>query len=186
MKLRDDTLPKSSFLAMEKDLSLIIDNILNNNRVKKLLHYNLKNPLSQKDLTEQETFELIEKNIKLVPKLGVDSSVLNYLVINFDDFSPNATNPEYRDSIISFDIICHYDQWQLNDYQLRPYRIAAELDAMFENKHLTGIGTLQFIGARRIILNDEFGGILIMYQAINGEEDRKNPLNPMDIERLFE
>ena len=38
----------------------------------------------------------------------------------------------------------------MNDFQLRPYRIAAELDTMFNNKHLTGIGTLKFLGANQM------------------------------------
>jgi hypothetical protein len=52
------------------------------------------------------------KNIKIVPKLYVDGSVLNYIIISFDNFT-QSRNPEFRDSIIEFDIICHFDQWQL-------------------------------------------------------------------------
>jgi hypothetical protein len=52
---------------------------------------------------------LFKKNIKIVPKLYIDGSVLNYIIISFDNFTPNATNPEFRDNIISFDIICHFD-----------------------------------------------------------------------------
>jgi hypothetical protein len=48
------------------------------------------------------------KNIKIVPKLYVDSSVLSYIIISFDNFT-QSTNPEFRDSIIEFDIICHFD-----------------------------------------------------------------------------
>jgi len=106
---------------------------------------------------------LFGKNIKIVPKLYVDGSVLNYIIINFDNFTPNGNNPEFRDNIVEFDIICHFDQWQLDDFQLRPYRIAAELDSMFDEKHLTGIGTLQFLGANQIILTDEFAGLCLMF-----------------------
>jgi len=35
----------------------------------------------------------------------------------------------------------------LKDSQLRPYKIAAELDTMFNGKLLTGIGELNFLGA---------------------------------------
>jgi hypothetical protein len=76
----------------------------------------------------------------------VDGSVLNYIIISFDKFAPSK-NPEFRDNVIEFDIVCHFDQWQLQDFALRPYKIAAEIDSMFNNTHLTGIGTLQFIGA---------------------------------------
>ena len=173
-------LPKSSFLSTEKDLDLIISGMLKNERLKRLLFHTTKDALNRKNLTEDESLSLINKNIKIVPKLTVDGSVLNYIMINFDNFSTNATNPEFRDNIIEFDIICHFDQWKLKDFQLRPYRIAAELDSMLDKKHLTGIGDLEFLGANQIILTDEFGGLCLMYSAIHGEEDKKGMPNPQD------
>ena len=172
-------LPKSSFLSTEKDLDLIISGILKNERLKRLLFYTSKDALSRKNLTEDESLSLINKNIKIVPKLTVDGSVLNYVIISFDNFT-QSENPEFRDNIIEFDIICHFDQWQLQDFQLRPYRIAAEIDSMFNKKHLTGIGKLEFLGANQIILTDEFAGLCLMYQAIHGEEDKKFMPNPQD------
>ena len=56
---------------------------------------------------------------------------------------------------------------------------------MFNNKHLTGIGKLEFMGANQIILNDEYAGFSLMYQAIHGDEDKKNMSNPIENE-LFE
>jgi hypothetical protein len=60
--------------------------------------------------------ELIGKNIKIVPKMYVDKTVLNYVLIAFDRFTRNATNPEFRDNLIEFDIVCHHDQWTLKDF----------------------------------------------------------------------
>ena len=186
MKIVNYEFPKSSFLAMEKDLQLITDLMFKNKRLKKLLFHNVPNALKQRDLTEEETYALFGKNIKIVPKLYIDGSVLNYIIISFDNFTPNATNPEFRDNVISFDIICHFDQWQLQDFELRPYRIAAEIDSMINDKHLTGIGTLQFLGANQIILNDEFAGVSLMYSAIQGEEDKKKMPNPANEEQFIE
>ena len=45
---------------------------------------------------------------------------------------------------------------------------------MFDKKRLTGIGTLQFLGANQMILTDEYAGICLMYQATHGEEDKTN------------
>ena len=185
MKIVNYEFPKSSFLAMEKDLQLITDLMFRNKRLKKLLFHNVPDALKQRELTEEETYALFGKNIKIVPKLYVDGSVLNYIIISFDNFTPNATNPEFRDNVISFDIICHFDQWQLQDFELRPYRIAAEIDSMINDKHLTGIGTLQFLGANQIILNDEFAGLSLMYSAIQGEEDKKNMPNPANEEQFI-
>lgn len=176
-------LAKSSFLSTEKDMNLIVNAILKNERLKRLLHYTTRDALSRKNLTEDESLELFGKNIKLVPKLVVDNSVLNYLIISFDNFTPSE-NPEFRDNIIEFDIICHFDQWQLQDFALRPYKIAGEIDSMFNGKHLTGIGELNFLGMNQIILTDEFAGLCLMYSAVHGEEDKKFMPNPADEEQF--
>jgi len=64
---------------------------------------------------------------------------------------------------------------------LRPYRIAAELDDMFNNKHLTGIGTVQFsISSHMVVVNDEFVALRLTYSTIHGGEDKVKPLNPKD------
>lgn len=186
MKIERFSLPKSSFLSMEKDMSIITDKVLSCDRLKKLLYYTSADALSRPNLTIEQSNELFGKNVKIVPKLTVDGSVLNYIMINFDNFTTNASNPEFRDNIIEFDIICHFDQWKLEDFQLRPYRIAAELDSMLDKQHLTGIGKLDFLGANQIILTDEFGGLCLMYSAIHGEEDKKKPLNPQDTITLLD
>ena len=185
MKKATDQFPKSSFISIEKDMGTIIDMMLKNNRLKKLLYYNLENCLFQENLTEDQSLELIEDGyIRMVPKLYVDKDVLNYIIISFDNFTPNMTNPEFRDNIISFDIICHFNQWQMPNFQLRPYKIAAEIDTLFNNRHLSGIGELQFLGANQILINDEFGGISLMYSAVHGEDDKINSPNELDQEDM--
>ena len=184
MRVDSAKLPKSSFLSMEKDLNLIINKMFKNERLKRLLYYTDKNALNKPNITEDQSLELINKNIKIVPKVYVDSSVLIYIIINFDKFTPSR-NPEFRDNIIEFDIVCHFDQWQLEDFALRPYKIAAEIDSMFNNTHLTGIGELQFIGATQTVLTDEFAGVCLMYEATHGGEDKKFMPNPKDEERFL-
>ena len=186
MKIVNYQIPKSSFLSTQKDMEIISNMIIKNNNLKKLLYYTSRDCLNKPNLTEDQTLELFGKNIKLVPKLYVDGSILNYIVISFDNFITNQENPEFRNNLIEFDIICHFDQWQLKDFQLRPYRIAAELDSMFNGKHLTGIGELEFLGATQVILTDEYAGLCLLYQAIHGEEDKKKMPNPNDEEQFKE
>ena len=186
MKREVYSYPKSSFLSMEKDMGVLVQLIMKNNRLKKLLYYTSKDCLDKPNLTEDQTLELFSKSIKTVPKLKIDSSVLNYVVISFDNFVQNQTNPEFKDNIIKFDIVCHYDQWQLKDFALRPFKIAAEIDSMLNHQRLTGIGKLDFLTARRIVLTDEFIGICLMYSATHGEEDRKYMPNPTEEEAFLE
>ena len=152
---------------------------MKNKNLCKMLYYTDRDALDRPALTEEQRLGMFGKQIKIVPKIYIDGSVLAYVIISFDNFTPGA-NPQFRDNIITFDVICHFDQWHLNDFQLRPYRIAAEIDSMFNEQHLTGIGELHFMGANQIILNDEFAGLTLMYQAVHGEEDKKFAPNPAD------
>ena len=177
--------PKSSFLSVEKDTSIIMDSMLKNERLKRLLFYTTQDALNKPNITQEETLSLIGKNIKMIPKLVLDKTVLNYIIISFKNFGLSS-NPQFRTNIVEFDIICHFDQWQLNDFALRPYKIAAEIDTMFCNQKLTGIGTLQFLGSKIVGINNEYCGLCIFYEAVHGEEDKKNMPNPRDEERFLE
>ena len=172
MRIDGYHIPKSSFLSMEKDTGIIVNEILKNNRLKKLLYYTTSDAMEKPNLTEDQSLSLLGTNIKIVPKLYVDGSVLNYVLINFDNFTPSE-NQEFRDNTIQFDIVCHFDQWNLRDYALRPYKIAGEIDSMFNLKKLTGIGYLEFMGATQIVLTDEFAGLCLMYRTVHGGEDEK-------------
>lgn len=186
MKVNRVIKPESSFLSAEKDMGIISVNLLKNERIKRLLYYSTPDALNKDCLTEEQSIGLFNKNIKLVPKIYVEDELRNYVLVRFRNFLPNQTNPEFRNNIIEFDILCPYEQWGLKDFQLRPYRIAAEIDSMFNNKHLTGIGKLEFNGADQMILNDHFAGICLTYKAIHGEEDKKFMPNPQDEEKFLE
>ena len=170
MKIINYSFPESSFLAVEKDMGLLVNLFLKNDRLKKLLYYDVPNALDQPNVPQDKALDMFGKQIKIVPKLKVDKPEFCYVIINFDNFTPNMTNPEFRDNIISFDIVCHFDQWNLKDMQLRPYKIAAEIDSMINNKRLTGIGKINFLGASQIVLSDEFAGLTLMHQTIHGYE----------------
>ena len=183
MKIENYHPPKSSFLSINKDMRLLVDKIFSNDRLKKLIYYTSRDALNKPNLTQEQTLSLFNKNIKIVPKLYVDNEVLNYIWIKFDNFF-ESSNPEFRDNTIEFDIVCHFDQWQMEDFNLRPYRIAAELDSMLDKQKLTGIGQLQFMGAKHININDEFAGICLMYQAYHGGEDQQMMPNPAEQEKF--
>lgn len=173
--------PKSSFISVEKDMGTIVDMMFKNKRLKKLLYYTSKDCLQKPELTTEQENKLIQDGyIRMIPKVYVDREILNYIIITFDNYIPNQTNPYYRDNTITFDIICHLDQWQLKDFQLRPYKIAAELDTLFNDKKLSGIGELKFVAGNQISINDEFAGFSLTYLAIHADDDQKNSPNTAD------
>lgn len=168
---------KSSFLGIVKDTSFIMSKIMTNDTLLKLIYYNSRDWDKQPCLSAAQKKELIEnKQISNIPRIAVDREKKTYVRVSFDDFMPNATNPYFRDSVVEIKIICHFDDWDLDNYDLRPYRIAGEIDAMLDGQHLSGIGKLAFINATQDIYDSEYGGLTLQYLAIRGAEDELNPL----------
>lgn len=145
---------QSSFLILEKDLEKIARKLLTNPRLLKLLHYRTPDALERPSLNTEQKSALLNNEIRIVPKLDIDKECPIFVVITFDNFIPNATNPQFRDCVVGFDILCHPDHWKLGDFRLRPYKIAGEIDGMINNQKMTGIGELQFMGANNLVLND--------------------------------
>ena len=167
----DQFYKNSSFLSLEKDTALIVQRMLEDTELKKLLYYNTKDCLSKKEISQEQAYSLIGKQIKIVPKAEIAPEGYSYVIIGFDCFVPNGTNPQFRDNYITFDIFCPFDHWDLGDFQLRPYKIAGRIDARLNNQKLTGIGTLNFVGGNNIVVDDELAGFSLTYAAIHGKDD---------------
>ena len=178
MKHNSYEYPKSSLLGMPKDAAIIIDRILSNPNLLRLLVYETRDWQSQPLPNGEQIKELFTSHqISSVPKIKIDSKEKTYIRLTYGTVIRNASNPEYRDNTFGIDIICHYDNWDLGDFELRPYRVAGEIDAMLDKTHLTGIGELEFISAVPYVYSEEFAGVSLTYLAIRGHEDLENPLN---------
>lgn len=178
MKHNSYEYPKSSLLGMPKDAAIIIDRILSNPNLLRLLVYETRDWQSQPLPNGEQIKELFTSHqISSVPKIKIDSKEKTYIRLTYGTVIRNASNPEYRDNTFGIDIICHYDNWDLGDFELRPYRVAGEIDAMLDKTHLTGIGELEFVSATPYVYNEEFAGVSLTYLAVRGQEDQKNPVN---------
>lgn len=105
------------------------------------------------------------KQILIVPKLFDESTEkMSYIIAVFDDFVVNQLNPEFKISTIRFDIACPYDEWLLDEESLRPYLLMQEIDNMFNQKELAGIGNLQFWRADALTLSPQIGGYSMRYK----------------------
>ena len=177
---------ESSFFSCEKDTELILEKLFIQNRqkgneLKRLLVINTPDCLDTTNAKYQQIVEnksvkdlKNEQYIKITPKIAFKEheEVKSYILISFDNFIPNATNPQFRDCTVSFDIICHTDYWDLGGFQLRPLKIAGYIDGLLNNCKLTGIGTFQFLSCNELILDENLSGYSLIYSAIHGSDDR--------------
>lgn len=174
---------KSSFLSCEKDTQrilekLFIDNRQHGNTLKKLLVISAKdcidNPKYDEKVREMSLKDLFdEQYIKLNPKIKMPEheDIKSYVIISFDNFTPNATNPEFRDCTVTFDIICHSDYWDIGNYRQRPLKIAGYIDGLLNDCKLTGIGTFQFLGCNELVLSEDLSGYSLTFIAVHGSDD---------------
>ena len=189
--MRRDTIElpnlSSSFLSVEKDIEAILTRLFFNHKIEnkqllRLLVIPMKDCLT--NLTKPEYIEKINQTnlatlmnegyIKLAPKIAMPEKeiVKSYIIISFDNFTPNDTNPHFRDCTIHFDIICHTDYWTLDNYQIRPLKIAGYIDSILNEAKLSGIGTLNFMGCNELVLDEVLSGYTLSYRAIHGNDDR--------------
>ena len=184
----------SSFLSCEKDTETILRRLFVESRpysdtLKKLLVINTtdcltsENPNYKKKIDSMSIKDLKDNQyIRLSPKLtfGEHEEIKSYILISFDNFTPNESNPEFRDCTVSFDILCHTDYWDLDNYQLRPLKIAGYIDGILNNTKLSGIGKFHFMGLNRLILDEHLSGYTLRYRAIHSVEgdDKIPPIPP--------
>ena len=187
---RDVNLPgsqfSSSFLSCEKDIEEILRKLFVSSKpysdyLKKLLVINTKDCLDnetsttiQQKIADMNLAKLRQEGyIKLEPKVrfGEHEEVKSYIIVSCDNFTPNTSNPHYRDCTVTFDIICHTDYWDLGNYRVRPLKIAGYIDGILNKAKLSGIGTFQFMGCNQLILNETLSGYTLMYRAVHGNDD---------------
>ena len=142
----------------------IANKLMQNQRLCRLLKYQVRDPFNEK-YEDVDGIDLLNKQIMIVPKIFDDSTEkTSYIVAIFSGFTTNMLNPDYKLSTVRFDVACPYDEWVLDGKSLRPYLMMQEIDNMFNQAQMEGIGTLQFVRAESIVLTPQIGGYSMLYQ----------------------
>jgi len=177
---------QSSFLSCDKDAETILKKLFiecrpHSDILKRLLVINMPDCLTNetstkyKEIVENTSLSKLRKEgyIKLSPKIRMPEheEVKSYIILSFDNFTVNETNPFFRDCTVTFDIICHTDYWEMDNYQIRPLKIAGYIDGILNKARLSGIGTFDFLGASELILDENLSGYTLTYRAVHGTDD---------------
>lgn len=152
------------FAVMGDNTFKILNKLVNNQRICRLLKYQVRDPFSDK-YEDVDGIDLLNKQILAVPKVfDASTEKMAYIVAVFDNFVVNQFNPDFKISTVRFDIACPYDEWVLDENSLRPYLIMQEIDNMFNQGKLAGIGNLQFHRADMLTLSPQIGGFSMEYK----------------------
>lgn len=125
------------------NLQKIIKRLTSNQNLLKLLYYNDKNPLSHDDLTEEQIKkEVLEKLIKVVPRIGPKETANSIISVRVTNGRKNMENSEFRNILISVEIFVPLTQWMIKDSNLRPFAIMGEVQKSLDNKTINGMGKM--------------------------------------------
>ena len=194
----------SSFLSCERDAQEIVKLLFvkskpYSDKLKRLLIINNPDCLDENSDRNQQYKRLIDSKplsvlrkegyVRLNPKIarGQFEEIKSYILITFDNFSPNRVDPKFMDCTVNFDIICYDDEWDLEGFKIRPLTIAGYIDgilnsisndnkAIWQNRgasniKLSGMGEYTFLGCNLAILNEDISMYTLSYRAIHFTEN---------------
>lgn len=152
------------FAVMGDNAFKVVNKITQNQRICRLLKYPVRDPFSDK-YEDVDGLDLLHKQISITPKL-YDASIekMSYVTFVFDHFTVNQFNPEFKTTTMRFDIACPYDEWVLDGNTLRPYLLMEEIDKMFNQSKMAGIGNLQFVRSDPLTLSPQIAGFSMVYK----------------------
>lgn len=193
----------SSFLSCEKDMEKIVKLLFVNSKpysdkLKRLLIINNPDCLDENNqryqaLIDSKPLSVMRKEgyIRLNPKIARKQfqNIKSYILVTFDNFSPNRKDPKFMDCTVNFDIICYDDEWDLDGFRTRPIVIAGYIDGILNsisneyknsqkkpvgnNIKLSGMGEYNFLGCNLAVLNEDISMYTLSYRAVHFTEDKK-------------
>lgn len=127
------------YRELDDILNIVIGKyILKNQRICKLLYYYPEeailnyDPLAQPNIPD--TSILLLRHVFPMPKSpDIETEQKGFLTVVLTGSNDICTNQGFRKANLVFDIIFHLDAWIIKS-SYRPYKIAEEIDAMFNNK----------------------------------------------------
>lgn len=176
---------QSSFLSCEKDTEIILNKLFvesqqYSNWLKRLLIINTPDCLDTSikkydDIVDSYSIKNLIDNqyIRQTPRLEFNEheDVMSYILLSFDNFTTNSVNERFRDCMVTFDIVCHTKQWEMNDFRIRPLMIAGYIDGILNFNKLSGVGKFVFLGCQELILDANLAGYSLSYKAVHFTED---------------
>ena len=153
-----------NFAVMGENLFRVTEKLINNQTLCRLLKYQDPDALDETKHEKVNGVDLLHKQIVLIPKYPEDGIEYSWVLVVFDNFIINPSNPDFKLARIRFDVVCPYTEWVINANNLRPYLIMEQIDKMFNQAKLSGLGNLQFTHSTPLVLSPQVGGYSMYYQ----------------------
>lgn len=150
----------------------IMDMLINDPELTKLLAYNSRDALSRRDLTEDERYDLVDKNVlgtRYLPSVVKDQKSI--IGIGISGFVPQESWRQFSDKMIMgyvyFYILVDNEIMQ-TDTGYRQDLILARVYDLFQDSNFFGLGSLQEGNLTELWeQNNKFGGYTLMMRVVD-------------------
>lgn len=150
------------FKELNKNMNDVMTKLVGNPNLCKLLKYNTSNALSQTDVDSPENL-LYDKIFPYPFNTDVLTEASSLIITTFDNFTPTK-GQGFKNSYVVFRVIVHNSLWVTND-GLRPYLILNELDEIFNNQRVIGLGKLAFNSCNGLWISQNYTGYTLVYKV---------------------
>lgn len=144
-----------NFNEMGENLMEMCKRLLANQKLCKLLIYTDKNPLSHEDISN--TKSLLNSRIRVLPKIEPQEDTQSTVVLLLNSGSKNGHNSEFKTLNLFICVYVPFEEWIINDTQLRPFAIMSEIQSSLDGKQIKGLGKLTLEEFSLDLITDEMG-----------------------------
>jgi hypothetical protein len=138
------------------NFQLIINRLMANQNLLKLLYYTDKDPLSGQDLTQDQIKgEVFNNLIRITPRMLPQDNARSHIGLRIQNGIPNGENTEFRLVHFDFEVFTPMTQWMIANSNLRPFAIMGEIEKSLKNKRVKGLGTIKGNGFNAEFFSDE-------------------------------
>lgn len=131
----------------------IIQRLLLNQTLCKLLYYNVEDPMGQATIANTRT--LLGKEIRFIPKVGPQETTKSKIVMLWKEGEKNADNNEITDLLFYTYVYVPFSEWIIKGDELRTFLIMSEIEESLQGKDVDGVGRLQSLGFYLDMVTDE-------------------------------
>lgn len=150
-----------NFNEMGENLLEIVKRLLANQNLCKLLEYADKNPLKHPDF--ENTKDLLHKRIRIIPKVDPQEDTRSTIVLLLNEGSVLDVNSEFKTLNLLVYIYVPFEEWRINDTQLRPFSIMSEIQKSLNDKQIKGLGLLRLESFNLDLITDEMGAYVMNF-----------------------
>jgi hypothetical protein len=155
------------FNELSNVINKMIEIILSDQELCKLIYYSEYNPLNQPTITDSSIL-LFDKIFPFPKQPGLQQEKGSLINTYFLSSKPWSGNSGFKKELVCVDILCHLDNWKIEN-GIRPYEISKRLDFLFNNKNIKEISNnrVYFDSWTNIRYSDYFYGFRLVYMITN-------------------